>query len=61
MNVIISYPCTWESMYGRAGNKRLNLNELKFDLNFVKLKQRLFKRHSSPYWFNTGVRDIENF
>ena len=28
-------------------------------LNFVKLKQTIFKRHSSFYWPNTGVGDIE--
>ena len=30
-------------------------------LNFVKLKQRIIKRHSSSYWPNVGVRDIEQF
>ena len=27
----------------------------------VKLKQRIFKRHSSFYWPNIGVGDFENF
>ena len=30
-------------------------------LNFVKLKQGIFKRQSSSYWPNVGVGDIENF
>ena len=30
-------------------------------LIIVKLKQRIFKRHSSFYWPNIGVGDIENF
>ena len=55
-------------LYGRYDNKRSNLNELKFDcdfdfnlLNFVKLKQRIFKRHSTSYWPNVGVGDVEKF
>ena len=43
---------------GRSCNKYSNLNELKFDLNFVKLKLRIFKRHFSSYWPNVGVRDF---
>ena len=30
-------------------------------LNFVKIKQRILKRHSSFYWPNVGVGDIEKF
>ena len=30
-------------------------------LIFVKLKQRIFKRHPSSYWPKVGVGDIERF
>ena len=30
-------------------------------LNFVNLKERIFKRYSSSYWPNIGVRDIAKF
>ena len=28
---------------------------------FVTLKQRILKRHSSSYWPNVGIGDIEKF
>ena len=46
--------------FGRSGNKRSNFNELKFDVKFCEIKTEDFKRHSSSYWPNVGVGDIEN-
>ena len=41
-----------------ATNAKISMN-WNLMLNFVKLKQRIFKRHSSFYWPNAGVGDIE--
>ena len=30
-------------------------------LNFVEMKQRIFKRHSTSYWPNVGVEHLEKF
>ena len=46
--------------FALATNAQISMN-WNLMLNFVKLKQRIFKRHSSSYWPNTGVGDIEKF
>ena len=43
-----------------ATNAQISING-NVMLNFVKLNQRIFKRHSSTYWPNVGVGDIETF
>ena len=43
-----------------ATNTQISMNG-NLMLNFVKLKQRIFKRHSISYWFNVGVGDVERF
>ena len=43
-----------------ATNAQISMNG-NLMLNFVKLKQRIFKRHSSSYWPIAGVGDIEKF
>ena len=46
---------TWAPT-GRLDNSGRSGNDLM--LNIVKLKQGMFKRHSSSYWTNVGVGDI---
>ena len=43
-----------------ATNAQISMNR-NLKLSFVKLKQRIFKRHSTSYWPNVGVGDVENF
>ena len=43
-----------------ASNAQISMN-WNLMLNFVKLKRRISKRHSSSYWPNIGVGDIERF
>ena len=52
--------CT--ALYGPAGNKRLTLDEVKFDVKFCeikKIKKRVFKRHVLSYWANIQVGNTE--
>ena len=43
-----------------ATNAKIAMNRYLI-LNFVKLKQRLFKRHSTSYWPNVGVGYWKSF
>ena len=43
-----------------AINAQISMN-LNLMLNFVKLKHRIFKRHSTSYWPNVGVGFLEKF
>ena len=49
------------ALYGRYGNKRSFSMNWNLMLNFLKLKQMIFKRHSSSYWPNVGVGNFEKF
>ena len=49
------------ALYGRSGNKRSNLNELKFDVKFCEIKKedlQFFRRRSSSYWPNVVEANI---
>ena len=45
------------ALYGRSGNKRSNLNELKFDAEFCEIEAVDFQ--ATSYWPNVGVGTIE--
>ena len=43
-----------------ATNAQISMNG-NLMLNFMKLKPRIFKRHSTSYWPNDGVGYLEKF
>ena len=49
------------ALYGRSGNKRSYLNEVNFNDKFCETKAEDCQAHSSSYWPNVGVGNIEIF
>ena len=51
---------TWRCLDVLVTNAELSMN-WNLMLNFVKLNQRIFKRHPSSYWPYVGVGDVKTF
>ena len=49
------------ALYGDFGNKHFNVNKMKYEFQFVKLKNRFFMRHAIFYRTKIRVGNTEKF
>ena len=49
------------ALYGRSGNKRSNLSELKSEIKFWAIKAEEFQAPVSSYWPNVGAGIVKSF